>query len=403
MRKIDLDNFHVASSETARHINRRIVLNLIRKHQPISRAGVAVHSGLQRSTVSAIAEQLISERWIREGATGQTLRGRRPTFLHINMERAAVMGVDVRPVTTTFAVARLDTQFRSQESMATGNNPEKYVSRLCERLSYHIKSHPEIAFEGIGVSLPGRVDLESNKLVFAPNLGWTGLDLKTPLEKATGLSVELENAANACALAELWYGREAEGVRNLIVVTVSEGVGVGMILNGQLVHGARGMAGEFGHVTVAEDGPLCRCGNHGCWEMVASNQAAVRHYIHNGALRPAPRSRHGNGVTLTFSDLIQLVERGDRQATSALEYMARNLGAGIAMLIAGMAPDRLVVVGEVTRVWNRVGPIINKLVEQRVHTGAATIIRPTEPMDQPRLRGTVALVLQKHFGAPFIA
>src|SRR5499426_1380463 len=105
MRKIDLTNFRVATSETARHINRRIVLNLIRSHEPISRADLARHSGLQRSTVSVITEQLIAERWVTEGAIGQVLRGRRPTFLHLNKERVGIVGINIRPATTTLAFA----------------------------------------------------------------------------------------------------------------------------------------------------------------------------------------------------------------------------------------------------------------------------------------------------------
>src|SRR5260370_12581485 len=97
MRKIDLTNFHVATSETARDINRRIVLNLIRRHQPISRADLARSSGLQRSTVSVIAEQLIKERWITEGANGHSLRGRRPRFLHLNKEHARIIGINILP------------------------------------------------------------------------------------------------------------------------------------------------------------------------------------------------------------------------------------------------------------------------------------------------------------------
>ena len=100
------------------------------------------------------------------------------------------------------------------------------------------------------MSLPGRVDLGTKRLVFAPNLGWSDVDLKTPIEKATGLPVELENGANSCALAEIWFGRHAEGLRNLVAVTVSEGIGVGMILDHQLVQGATGMAGEFGHTAM---------------------------------------------------------------------------------------------------------------------------------------------------------
>jgi len=115
MRKIDLTNFQVATSETARDINRRIVLNLIRTHQPISRADLARHSGLQRSTISVIAEQLLEERWIAEGANGHSLRGRRPRFLHLNKDRVGILGINIRPAMMTLAFADLDAHFLAQE------------------------------------------------------------------------------------------------------------------------------------------------------------------------------------------------------------------------------------------------------------------------------------------------
>ena len=183
---------------------RRIVLNLIRTHQPISRADLARQSGLQRSTVSVITEQLIGERWVTEGANGRVPRGRRPRFLHLNKERVGIIGVNIRPALTTIALANLDAQFLAQESFPTAANPKQFLAELTPRLRNLMKLRPEISYEGIGISLPGRVDLASQKLVFAPNLAWANFDLKTPLEKATGLPVELENAANACALAEVW-------------------------------------------------------------------------------------------------------------------------------------------------------------------------------------------------------
>src|SRR3982751_75683 len=313
MRKIDLTNFQVATSETARDINRRIMLNLIRRHQPISRADLARHSGLQRSTVSAIAEQLIAERWITEGANGHTPRGRRPRFLHLNKGRVGIIGINIRPATTTVAIADLDAHFMAQESLPTAQNPEQFVKDLTPRLRNMIKAHPEISYEGIGVSLPGRIDLDSQRLIFAPNLGWNDVDLITPLEKATGLPVELENAANACALAEVWFGQHTEGVHNLIAVTVSEGLGAGVILNGQLVRGSTGVAGEFGHITLVEDGLECRCGNRGCWEVYASNSAAVRYYMQAGrsgrALAKSPES------SPTFDDVLRLADQGDSKAS----------------------------------------------------------------------------------------
>lgn len=230
------------------------------------------------------------------------------------------------------------------------------------------------------------------------------MDLKAQLEDATGLSVELENAANACALSEFWFGMHGAGIQNLVVVTVSEGIGVGMILNGQLVRGASGLAGEFGHVTINETGPKCGCGNHGCWEVYASNSAAVRYYIEAKA-----SSRNGKANILesaseiNFETVLQRADQGDLHANEALNRMAEYLGKGISMLIAGLAPDVIVVVGEIARVWDKVGSTVSEVVQKRSSTHANTTIKASGLVPQPRLRGIVALVLQRHFGAPTTA
>jgi predicted NBD/HSP70 family sugar kinase len=401
VRRIDLSNFQVATSETARDINRRIVLNLIRTHQPISRADLARHSGLQRSTVSVIAEQLIRERWITEGANGHTARGRRPTFLHLNKERVGIIGINVRPVTTTLALADLDANFLAQDSLPTPQQPKQFLAELVPRVRKLMNARPELTCEGIGVSLPGRVDVATQKLVFAPNLGWKDFDLKSPLEKATQLPVELENAANSCALSEICFGRRAEGLRNLVIVTVSEGIGCGLILNHQLVQGSTGTAGEFGHAALVQDGLECSCGNRGCWEMYASNSAAIRYYSQAGSSRG--RRSATLDKTISFEHLLRLAQQGDGKAVEALQQMAQYLGRGIAPLVSGLAPDMIVIVGEVTRAWEKVGPIIKDTVRQHSFTRAETQIVPSDPITQPRLRGTIALVLLKHFGAPTVA
>src|ERR1051325_1245676 len=132
-RTIDLGNFQAATTRTARDINRRIVLNLIRKHQPVSRAELSRRSRLQRSTVSAITEQLIAERWVTEGAMGDLPRGRKPTYLHLNGDRAGIVGVDVRPLETTIVLSDLSMQFVAQESIPTGADPDEFIVSLCKR------------------------------------------------------------------------------------------------------------------------------------------------------------------------------------------------------------------------------------------------------------------------------
>ena len=397
MRKIDLTNFQVATSETARQINRRITLNFLRHHQPMSRADLSRRSGLQRSTVSAIVDQLIEEGWVTEGAIGRLPRGRRPRFLHLNVERTGIIGVNLRPETTTVGLANVDARFEEQRSFPTPGNPSIFVPTVARTIASLRSDHPSMVCEGVGVSLPGRVD-EGGRLVFAPNLGWRDVDLKQMLETATGLPVNVENAANACALGEVWFGRHDEHLRHLVAVTVSEGIGVGVLLNGQLVHGANAMAGEFGHMTLDENGPPCCCGKRGCWERFASNSAAVDYYAGGSAAKPGQ-----SAPALRFEDIMRLAGTGDRRAVETLERMATFLGAGLATIVTGLAPQVIVVIGEVTSAWDRVGPIISQVLERRALRETPTRIIATDHATQPRLRGAVTLVVQQHFGVPNVA
>ena len=410
MRKINLSNFQVATSETARDINRRILLNLIRTRQPISRADLARFSGLQRSTVSSITEQLISEQWITEGALGHAPRGRKPRFLHLNNERAGIIGVDVRPRLTTLALTDLNARILTQDSLPTPADPQIFLNELAERIQNMRRSQPQIFCEGIGVGMPGRVDPKTQRLLFAPNLGWREVDIKQartvdikgPLEEATGIPVEVDNAANACALFETWYGKHSEGAHDMIALTVSEGIGTGIIADGELLRGATGLAAEFGHISLSEDGPTCRCGNSGCWEVYASNTAAIDYYTRIKTGARADRGQQDGSVP-TFDSLLRLCELGDAKAIEAIDRMAHYLGVGIAMLITGFAPSLIIVAAEVTRVWSRIEPIINRIVSEKCQQSSATRITPVEELAHPRLRGAIALVLQKHFVAPTVA
>ena len=286
----------------------------------------------------------------------------------------------------------MDMRFVAQETISMRPDARRLISALCERVGKLINGCPQITCEGIGVALPGRLDPASERLVFAPNLGWEPIDLKKPLAQASGLSVELENAANACALAEIWGKIQPENVRNLAAITVSEGVGVGLILNGQLVRGATGLAGEFGHVVIQENGPLCKCGQRGCLEACASNTAAVRYFAELASPRNATPAQPA------FEDLLAMAQAGNLNARDALRRMAHYLGVGVAMLATGLSPDVIVLVGEVTRAWNLIEGIINGVLQERSVTGAKPKIIPAGP--EARLRGAVALVTHKYFGAP---
>lgn len=396
MRKIDLTDFQVATSETARQINRRIALNIIRRHQPMSRADLARRSGLQRSTISAIIDQLIEEGWVTEGAIAEARRGRRPRFLHLNTERTRIVGVELRPEMTTVGLAGVDAGFVAQTSWPTPSNPHEFARELASTVDAFRASHPRTVIEGMGVSLPGRVD-GSGEMIFAPNLDWPRVDLRALLESTVGLPVVLENAANACALAEAWFGRHPDNVQNLVAVGVSEGIGAGLLLNGQLVRGLDAMAGEFGHVTVDENGPPCKCGKRGCWERYASNTATLQFYA----------SQPGADMTVAgprrYEDLVRLALSGNDAAGKALDRQAEYLGMGLAVIQTGLAPEVIVVFGEVTGAWDRVGPIVSDVVQRRSLAVSRTRIVATDPNERPRLRGAVTLMVQQHFGAPNVA
>jgi predicted NBD/HSP70 family sugar kinase len=197
----------------------------------------------------------------------------------------------------------------------------------------------------------------------------------------------MENAANACVLAEVWFSKK-EPVRDLVVLTISEGVGGGIFANGQLVLGMNAMAGEFGHIPLEPEGPLCTCGRRGCWEVYASHRAAERYY---------QESKPSNGAK--FQEILALAESHDPAALDALEKMAHGVGRGLRMVVTGLAPEEIVLVGELTRLWERLGPIIESEVASAMLVGRAPRVRPAGDSGVSRLRGTVALVLQKHFGA----
>jgi predicted NBD/HSP70 family sugar kinase len=238
--------------------------------------------------------------------------------------------------------------------------------------------------------------------VFAPNLGWRDIDIKRFLEEATNLPVEVDNAANSCALFELWFGKYSEGVHDLIALTVSEGIGTGLIANDQLVTGVNGMAGEFGHISINENGYQCSCGNRGCWEVYASNSATVDYYSQTNG--KSPNSHKNNEANKpTFDDILRLYELGNPKAIESIERMAYYLGLGLAMLITSSAPSLIVCVGEVTSIWDKIEPIIQRVVSERIPLPSNTRIIPTNESAYPRLRGAIALILQKHFVAPPVA
>ena len=379
---------HLASSELARDINRDVILEVIRARQPVSRADLARISGLQRSTVSLIVDQLIGEGWVRDVGMANLPRGRRPTMVGLNQD-LVILVADIRPRLATVAIVDLNGRFLSRAQLPVTSDPNKTISGIVDTMLRMKANHPQRSFLGVGIALPGRVDSTSQRLRFAPNLGWRDFDIKAAFEIGTGMSVEMDNAANACLLAETWFGG-IDGVRNAVLVTISEGVGAGILCNGQLVYGEHGMAGEFGHVPLDRNGPPCACGARGCWEVFASSNAALRYYAE---LAP-------NSPVNTVNDLLRRVGEEDPNAVAALKKQAECIGEGLRLITASLAPEVILIAGDIVAgAWDRISPIIQEKLSESSLVGLKPRLLPTHEAEVARLRGAAILALQRRSSA----
>lgn len=380
-----------ASNKIPRQINRNLIFNQIRTRQPISRAELARVSGLQRSTVSLIVDELLAERWIVEGAVGHLPRGRRPTFLNVNSSRG-VLALDIHPSQTTLAVTGLDGAIVSQQVILLPADPQRVVAAIVSAIQQMIAASTDRSFDGIGISLPGRLNLKNNpaipgrdknqRSIFAPNVPWPIEQIKSRVEQATGLRVVADNVANACALSDVWFG-DSDGMHDLVAVNVSEGLGTGIFANGRILRGEGGSAGEFGHVQMDPNGLPCNCGSVGCWETLAANPAGMRYYS-EAAGRPSP----------PFELLLRLAESGDSAAHAAIARMCRALGSGMHMIASALAPAEIIVVGEITTIWRIAGPMVEAAM-CRHPLASLPRLRPAYDGNKARLRSAVALVMHE--------
>jgi predicted NBD/HSP70 family sugar kinase len=408
MRKINTRDFHVATRTTSREINRRIALNLIREHQPISRADLARRMKVTRGVASVLVQELIEQGVIYEGATGEAARGRKPTFLHIRTRDRLAMAVDVRFSKTYLMLSDFSGRQLSLESYDTIFTIPEFVRDLARRVRRMLKTHGvESICEGIGVVVPGMVDHRTGRILKAPTLGWQDVDIRESLAAATGLPVQVENSGRACSLAHLWLERdEAAATQSFVYVNVSDGVGVGMVLNGELVRGHNYIAGEFGHMPLSLDGPRCMCGMTGCWEAYISNLATLSRYFGRNLSKLSPKSlRDIAHDSFTVLDLVTRARAGDGKAMAAISATARFLGLGLATVVNVVNPDCIYLAGEVTTAWDLIENTVREALGERALTEAAarTPLRVSSTHEYPRLRGAAALIAAPTFAAPRVA
>lgn len=402
MRRINPSRFQVAKRGTGREINSRIVLNLVRTHQPISRADLARAMGVSRASVTLIVNDLLARKLVFEGATGEAVRGRKPTFLYIDSRRRTVVAADIRASETFLMLAdMLGKPLSGVISFPTVREPKALVATLAARIKALLADHGADACDGLGVVVPGMVEQGTMRVLVAPTLGWRNVDLREPLAAATGLRVLVENSGRACALAQTWAHGATASVGDLVFISVSDGLGVGVIMNGEVLRGRHNIAGEFGHVPLSLDGPPCSCGSNGCWEAYVSNRATLTRYF-GRPLQGPQEARHRH---FTVEDLIARARGGDAKAVAALEATARYLGLGLASVINALDPACVYVGGEITLAWDLIeGPVRAALAERALTTAAAsTDIHPVAATEHPRLQGAAALVIAPAFAAPVVA
>jgi predicted NBD/HSP70 family sugar kinase len=376
-----------------RNINQTVLLHLIRERQPISRVEIARMTGLRPGTISSIVNRLIKRGVIFEGAEGPSSGGRKPTYLNINAENAYILGIDIGVRDTVYAVSDFNGRILKQKNTVTDGDPREFVNKLADEIGKLIKrEYNRVKFAGVGVSVPGLIRRDTGEIAVSPNLGWKDVPLKSWLEAKLKLPVFVENDANAAAFSELWYGPLDEiKVKTLLYILVVDGLGCGLIINGELHVGSKVGMGGFGHMCIEPNGELCSCGRKGCWETLASESATIARYHRL-------MSNKNGSITTSMTDIIAQANRGEQKAVAAITATAEYLGEGIASLAHGLSPETIVIGGEIAAAWPLLEPVINARVKSQYIIPEVTRIdiRPAS-VQRPSLFGTIPIALQNYF------
>lgn len=410
MRKINTTDFRRATRLTPRVVNRQIVLNLIREHQPISRAELARRMGVHRGAMTGLVGDLVGTGAVyEEKGRVAVARGRRPTLLFVSTRDRFAAAVDVRPTRTVVALADHSGRVLTRDDFATPDSPDALVEEIARRVEA-LRAQPAGDMSGgechgLGIVVPGMVDRRTSRVVYAPRLGWRNVDLRGVLTERLGMKVRVESAPIACALARLWLAPEETSVRSFAYASVSEGVGVGLVLKGEVVRGQAHTAGEFGHVLLDPNGPECVCGQRGCWEALAGNAATVTRYTEQvrkarvgGSVRHVRWQRE---LAPAVEEVVRRAQAGEPAAVAALTETGKQIGRGLAAVVSVFNPGRIFVAGEVTAVWH----LIDDPIRQALAVGTLTDVARATPViadrnpAEYRLLGAVALSAAPVFAA----
>lgn len=373
-----------------RHRNRQRVITVLRTQGEISQADIARATGLSRTTVSTVVGELKELGLVSYvDAKGSRPRGGRPAVrLVLKNPEQVVVGIDFGHSHVAVALADLahnvlgevrgdlDVNNRAGEALDTA---ALMFGGLRDKLNVDLKN-----VIGAGIGIPGPVDRARGKAGSATILpGWVDLRIASEMSERLGVPVEIENDANLGALAELTWGA-GKDCSNFAYVKAATGIGAGIVIDGRLLRGATGTAGEIGHTTLDEAGALCYCGNRGCLETVASGPAILK------LVGPV------GGETLTLSRLVELAIEGDVRCRRAISDAGREIGVSVAGLCNLINPERVIVGGLLSRAGEvLLQPLRDSLRRHAVQAAAERVdVRPAVFVERAELLGSLALALQ---------
>lgn len=397
MRKININDFSVARRSTSRNVNRQILLNLLRAHQPVSRADLARLMNTTRGVVGALVNELIEDDLVYDdGPARASARGRKPSLLYVRTQDRLVVAADVRVGRIDIALCDFTGHQIALETIDPILPPSQFIRDFPKHVSALLRKHRSAKLcEGVGIVIPGMADRDTGRVISSPLLGWRDVEIRDPIAKATGLPVVVETAGRACALAQMWLSHDdALNTQDFVYVNVSDGVGTGLVIGGRLVGGHGQTAGEFGHMPLNPDGPRCPCGSNGCWMAYISDIATGSRYAsYLNSKRPASPP--------SIRDVIALARTGDVKAVSAIQMTARYLGIGLVSILHGVDPACVYIGGEIATAWDLVEPTMREAIAERALTAkiAQAVVHPCTT-SYPRLRGAVALIAAPTFAAP---
>ncbi len=383
-----------------RRLAHRLVLRTIYDRSPISRAEVARTTGLTRTTVSEVVDQLLTDGLAEEIGHGQSTGGKAPILLRVPDEARHLIGIEVGDRSLIGAVVNLrgETRLR-REVPLDGRDGEQALGRL-DSLIEELLATEDRPILGIGIGTPGLVDTQTGRVRWAVNLDWRDLPLGERLRVRWNVPVYVANDSQAAGLGEHTFGGHHES-GSMVVVKVGRGIGAGIVIDGRLYSGEGLGAGEIGHSAIADNQRACRCGSTGCLETLASTRAVVQRARE---LAPhAPESRLHSSARLDGIDLDELrgaFDAGDELAREVVLDAARHLGRTIGSLIGTLSIRHVVLAGEMTRFGD---PWLTT-VRREAHRSALAMLADETRIEVGRLEsdlvvlGAAALLMTHELG-----